>query len=335
MSSPRKSKEELSQQVGTVVAGVKKEQRSKTPSERAAAANRKSVTQTAVAEVTVGKAAQSIANLGVSIQGALNSVNTELQTQLAELARVEEAIKLKNLELEELHGKDVLASALDTLVTNYETTKTEQATEMAAQRANWQVEQDVHYRQNVARDTSLLESRKRDEEQYVYTRDLNRKVATDQWNDSVRAKEREQAEKERVFTLNHAEREENLKLRELDYVVRRQQMENMLIEAKNDSTKQLNAALSGQKRDYEHQIDLLKRDSDTDKKLLTQQVTTLNDTVSTLRTQLASTQAQVTEATMKVAEIASKAIEGASGKLALDTAMQIKNNDGNGTSRKS
>lgn len=72
-------------------------------------------TRQAAAALTVQKAAQKVAQVGIDIQGAVAKVSEQLMETTQELETVQRAVVLEREELAELHGKDVIASSIDAL----------------------------------------------------------------------------------------------------------------------------------------------------------------------------------------------------------------------------
>jgi hypothetical protein len=92
---------------------------------------------------------------------------------------------------------------------------------------------------------------------------------------------------------------------------------------KTESEKAAVLAAKAAEQKFEQEILLLKKESETEKRLASLQVKTLEDTIARQAAQIEALQKQVEEAKQQVQDIAVKAIEGASGARALAHINQI------------
>ena len=93
------------------------------------------------------------------------------------------------------------------------------------------------------------------------------------------------------------------------------------VKTESDKAAVLASKAAGQK--FEQEILLLKKEADTEKRLASLQVKTLEDTITRQAAQIEALQKQADEAKQQVQDIAVKAIEGASGAKALAHINQI------------
>lgn len=92
---------------------------------------------------------------------------------------------------------------------------------------------------------------------------------------------------------------------------------------KTESDKAAVLAPKAAEQRFEQEIMLLKKEADTEKRLASLQVKTLEDTIGRQAGQIEALQKQMEEAKQQVQDIAVKAIEGASGARALSHMNQI------------
>jgi predicted phage tail protein len=93
------------------------------------------------------------------------------------------------------------------------------------------------------------------------------------------------------------------------------------VKTESEKAAALAAKAAGQK--FEQEILLLKKEAETEKRLSSLQVKTLEDTIARQTAQIEALQKQMEEAKQQVQDIAVKAIEGASGAKALAHINQI------------
>jgi hypothetical protein len=92
---------------------------------------------------------------------------------------------------------------------------------------------------------------------------------------------------------------------------------------KTESEKAAVLAAKAAEQKFEQEILLLKKEAETEKRLASLQVKTLEDTIARQASQIDALQKQMDEAKQQVQDIAVKAIEGASGAKALAHINQI------------
>lgn len=319
--STKKTSEEKAQDVGSV---INKNKSSSTQRERDSRAARATEVKTASANLSVEKAVQSVAAVGLTIQKSLSSVGEELLARTAELDQVKEAIQVYKDELEELHDKDILASSIEVLIARHEEKKTSLEKVIADAQANWQRLQ-----------AETLEARKRENEQYNYDLQQKRKAADDEYSETVRKRTISDGEQEANKIKNWNEREERLAKAEQEIITKAQAVAIEVEKVKKEMAQDKAIAIATINKDNAHALALVKKDSETDSAIKDGQIKTLTQDNHRLLNAVAELQAKLSEAQSKVAEIAKDAISGASTKLALDTALSIKNDQGNGGPRKS
>lgn len=156
-------------------------------------------TRQAAAALTVQKAAQKVAQVGIDIQGAVAKVSEQLMETTQELETVQRAVVLEREELAELHGKDVIASSIDALLVQHGEQEKQLETTIAAKRQQWQEEQATHAKALQEREAEIARTRQREEDDYRYKTAQVRRDATDKFDDELRA--RDKASRERAGSL--------------------------------------------------------------------------------------------------------------------------------------
>lgn len=244
----------------------------------------------AASGITIETAAKKVTEAQLSIGKTLSDVTNQLQTQLQELDTVTQAVQLKQGELETIYSKEQVLKSLDELNVEFEQHKQNiEDQKLALDRERQQEEADFNF--------NLEQTRKNEQTQYEEQRRLVKNQHRDE--DELRNK---------AFLA----REEELKKHENELIDLRKKVEGFPAELDAAVKKDVAIATNSVKREYEHQLQLLKKDYETAQ-------TVNNNTVAGLNARLAANDkviteltAQLTAAQSKVAEIAKEALTSAS-----------------------
>jgi hypothetical protein len=114
-----------------------------------------------------------------------------------------------------------------------------------------------------------------------------------------------------------------LKESENELVRLRKESEELPVRLKKEAQAAAAEAAKSTAAQFEQQILMLKKDSDTERRVSELQVKTLEESASRQAVQIAALEKQLGEAKQQVQDIAVKAIEGASGARALSHINQI------------
>ncbi len=272
-------------------------------------------TRQAAAALTVQKAAQKVAQVGIDIQGAVAKVSEQLMETTQELETVQRAVVLEREELAELHGKDVIASSIDALLVQHGEQEKQLETTIAAKRQQWQEEQATHAKALQEREAEIARTRQREEDDYRYKTAQVRRDATDKFDDELRARDKASRERAEQFEKGWILREEGIKSREKEFTDA--VAKAAALDAENKKAESGLAALGAQLRDLKHQTALASAAEAQKLALSEQRNQALDAANKTLAEQVVSLQKALDAARIQVTEIATKSVEGASGRLAL------------------
>jgi hypothetical protein len=277
----------------------------------------------AVDGTTVEGVVQKISGLGLEISKSLADVSAKLVEEVERLSTVREAVNLERAELERLHKIDVAATALDQLVQDHAREKERLEAEIASQRAAWEEESSNAERERKEQEESLKKARAREIEEYEYKKNLERKKAQDKYEEDQRLQEKKNKERQETLEKSWQQRETALKEQEQELLRLRKEAQEFPETVKTESDKAAVLAAKAAEQKFEQEIMLLKKEAETEKRLSSLQVKTLEETIARQTAQIAGLQKQVDEAKQQVQDIAVKAIEGASGAKALAHINQI------------
>ncbi len=261
--------------------------------------------------------------MGLEISKALAELSAKLVEEVERLSAVREAVGLERVELERLHKIDVAATALDQMVQDHAREKERLDAEIAEQRAAWERESGDVERERKEQEDNLKKARAREIEEYEYKKNLERKKAQDKYDEDQRVQEKKNKERQETLEKNWQQRETALKEQEQELLRLRKEAQDFPETVKTESEKAAALASKAAERKFEQEILLLGKEADTEKRLSSLQVKTLEDTIAGQTAQIAALQKQVEEAKQQVQDIALKAIEGASGAKALAHINQI------------
>ncbi|QRN96373.1 kinetoplast-associated protein [Archangium violaceum] len=272
---------------------------------------------TDVSGLTAESAVKKVTEAGLTINKTLAGINEQVIALVEELKQLDEAIHLKNEELSVLHGKDVAASALDVLVTEYDRKKAELQAEM--ERLQKEIaDTRAKFATDLAAEREASElARKRAEEEYQYDIQLQRKKEQDTFAEHMRQQAAVEREREEKLRKEWATREEALKLREKELEDLRRQVSDFPLVLKKETDTAAAIAGNRVKGEWEVKFTLAQKDAETAQRVASMEIASLKETNGKQAQALQTLQTELAEAKRQVQAIAEKALESASGARAL------------------
>ena len=150
----------------------------------------------AVGQLTPETVVQRISGITLDVAKVLSGVQQQLVTAVEEFNTTKEGVNLLKEELNELHQKDIAATALDQLVQDYETKAKDLEVEIQTRKLDWEKEQQDRSRIQREFDENLVKSRKRESDDYSYKTAQERKRVEDEFTEQFRLKQHENREKQ-------------------------------------------------------------------------------------------------------------------------------------------
>jgi hypothetical protein len=288
----------------------------------------------AAANLTVQKTAQKVTQVGIDIQGAVAKVSEQLMETTQELATVQRAVVLEREELEELHGKDVVASSVDDLLAQHAEQEKQLGIQIAAKKQQWTEEQISHQKALQVQQEEIARTRQREEDDYKYRTTQVQRAAQDKFDEMIRTNDRANQLRQEGLEKGWIIREDAVKAREKEF-------NDAIAKAATltDDNKKLESsvsALGAQLRDTKHATALEKAGFDQKLALEVQKNASLETANKALAEQVIKLTTQLDAARDQVKEIATKSVEGASGRMALAELKEtINSRNENGPQRKS
>lgn len=280
--------------------------------------------------VTVDAVKQKLATASISMRAALNNIDEQLQQATDDLTRTREAVALEEKTLEELYGKEIIASTTRSMLDEHKAKVARLEDERSKALADYNDEvakREIETKEYISkRDTE----RKREVEEYNYNLAVQRRNEAQKYDDTKR--ERDRLEKERIETINKgfAERENKIAAAEKELNDLRAKVTAFPQELEAAVKKAEAIVGNTMKRNAEHEMQIVQMQTKS-------QLDVANNQISSLRTQLdvanaanAKLQEKLAQAEEKVATIATEALKSASGQQTLAQMQSFVQNRDNG-----
>jgi hypothetical protein len=253
----------------------------------------------------------------------LAEVASNLEAEVAKYKSIQKAIEGKEQELQELYGIEKSAGTLAALIESqnqkwreFEVELAEQKEELTREiettRADWEKERKQHEIDIKERDTLEKKARDREKEEYTYGFKRDQQAIKDQLNDEKQKLEKDILQKKEAAAKELAEREKAIVEKERELAQLREKVAAYPKELETTVTKALQEATERIKLEAKNREDLLRKEFEGQKNVLSTRIESLDRTVKEQADQNAKFSRQLETAYQKVQDIAQKAIEGSS-----------------------
>ncbi|MGF1614952.1 MAG: hypothetical protein ACFCVA_13890 [Gammaproteobacteria bacterium] len=278
--------------------------------------------------------AKELNNLKLEINNALAQIADRLEKEVQKFQSVQQAIEFKEKDFQEVYEIERTAASLAALIETQNQKRLDFETEMAARRqqldreiltlrAEWERENKEHDAQIRERDAEEKKSRDRQKENFAYEFEREKRLATDKFQE-------EKANLEKTLRESKEQAEKSLLERERAVAAREHKL-NELEEAVQGFTGEIEAAVTRAVKDATERLkaeaknreELLKKEYDGERNVLTTRIASLEKTVEQQNDQIAKLSQQIEAAYQKVQDIALKAVEGSSAYKSLTSLQQI------------
>lgn len=293
---------------------------------------RAAATRDSVKGLTVDSAVNALTKTSLDVQKIFASLTELITAKVTELNQVQEAVALERIELENLHGADVVKSDLLALIAEHDAKAVELSVEIDNAKHEWAAELEAHNKAESDRISELTKTRTRDEQDFKYNQAILRKKDQDEWNQLTVQRERDAKAKQELLEKGWNMREEVLKSQEKNLADLQVQVAAFPETLKKEVDKNVAIATSSLKKDLTNQFALDRKDLETNLSLSKAEVVSAKTTNATLLDQLARTQLELAKAQEQVTKIAQSALDSASGARALAEvqSMQTRERDTGG-----
>lgn len=286
-----------------------------------------SLEKKAILEKTTGSCADDIVKGLADLKMIINKSFKELEDQLLaenqKLIDLKKAITICNQELEELYEIKVNANTLAALILaqkeksmSFEKTMKERTVnfeqEIQEKRTLWKKEQEEFELAAKEQENLTKKLRIREEEEYLYKRNLVRAKEQDKYLNEAEALEKELTDQRQALENEFKDREAKIADAEQELIALREQTKNFPTEKEQAVLEKTNAITQELTTKYEYEAKLAQTKVDGEIKVYKQIISNLESKVTTLEEQIGKFTERANHATLQVQDIAIKAIEGAS-----------------------
>jgi len=275
-----------------------------------------------VKDISSDEVIRKFADLNIEISKTLTSLSEKIVGEIQLLAKLHQAAELEKKEIERFHNIDVAQTTLDQLIADYRTKKEEFEQELASQEAAFEEEGQKRETLSQEEEENLTKSRKRESEEYEYKKNLERKKAQDKYEEEIRLRDKQNKEKQKSLEKSWQQREASLKAQEEELIQLRKVVQDYPSRIQQEVDKAVSEAILRTQEKLAHEIELLKRDNESERRIAELKIKTLEESLLRQMSQVSTMQGQVEEAKKQVQDIAVKAIEGASGAKAFQIALE-------------
>jgi len=277
---------------------------------------------------------QEISGLKIEIGKVLTQIGDKLEDQVGKFKAIQNAILLKEKELQELYEIEKSAMTLAALIEAQNQKKQQFETEMSARkeelsleiqnaRYEWTKEKADYETQVKERDAAEKKKRDREKEEYEYGFKRQQQIAKDKYED-----EKGRLEKEILLTKERMDGE--LSGREKIIAAKEEELNDLrkrvaLFPKELDAAGAKAVKETGERLTWEakNREELLKKEFTGEKNVLTTRIESLEKTVKEQSAQIAALTQFLEKANQKVQEIAVKALESASAQKSLSSLQQL------------
>jgi chromosome segregation ATPase len=244
-----------------------------------------------------------VGTLQVSVQESLANLSGALSSKIQEMQNLETAIALKNQRLKELHNIESEAVTLDDMKAQREAEQQEWNAQRNEREQEWDEEENERNRRL-----------QRAEDEYRYNFEQLKKKQYDEFDAEMNKKKRDEALRSETLERSWKERDAAIKAKEQEFTNLQAQVAGFDQRLKTEVAKAEAVLSNTLKKQYDHEMALLKKDFDAEKNLHQIRVSAMDETITSLQDQIKDLQAQLAQARSDAKEVASQALQSASGR---------------------
>jgi uncharacterized coiled-coil protein SlyX len=304
-----------------------------------------SMNQPSTVQQKMNATIEGLAKIQLGFGSAANELSEQLTTQASKLGEIREAVENEIQQLTQLHNLEVSEDILDTLIASYENnSKTYEdefsqrkevlLQEIDEQRKTWAKEQEENSRVIKERNEDIKRIRQRDEAEYKYNLELQRKLEKDEYEQQQKILNNQLEELQEETDKQWAEREKVISEREKQFEEYKAKVEAL---PKDKETAIKKATEEGKGIAYYQakiKSDLYGKEVEGQKRFYEQRLQSLEQTITNQETRIQNLSKQLDSALKQVQDLAVKAIEGSANvnsyqaikEIALEQAKsQVKN----------
>ena len=277
---------------------------------------------------------RSIGNLKALVGKALGELAERLTSEGARFRSLQAAIASKEKELQELYGIEKSAAALAALIEaqnlrklqfedDLAKTRESLSAEVESTRAEWEREKKQREAEARERDAAEKKAREREKEEFLYGFKRDQQAMRDQLADEKKKLEQDLQARREGGLKDLAEREKTLGAKEAEFAQLQSRVAQFPKELETAVAKTLQESTDRIKLEAKNREELLKREFDGQRNVLTTRIESLEKSVKELTDQNGKLSRQLETAYQKIQEIAEKAIEGSAQSKAYSELQKV------------
>lgn len=269
------------------------------------------------------KIIKNIAHLKLTIGQSLDQLEQAFSEEYRKLSNLQKAIEIETSTIEELYGIKRNARSLEVLLLAQKERKEQFELEMRKieeeleqeieeKKQSWKKEEEIFETEKKEQALQLKKERKRDEEDYNYTLQLERKKDNDLYEEKKQTLEKELRGKKLALETEFAQREKVVSEQEQEFKNLKQEVE-LFPEKLEAAVKQAEAGVKEElEREFNYKTELTSQEYAGEKKLNLQTISSLKEKIKEQEEIIYQLTQKANTAGDQVQAIAIKAIEGAS-----------------------
>lgn len=328
--SMKNTKQEMLAAYHNLLKDIESKQQNELKPEKEIQTKKKKEVLSAVTRLSMDGVVEDANKLKLEIARILSQVSDKLETEVNKLHQLQEAIDIKEQELKEIYDIDRSAGTLVALIEaqNQErekfvdemvTRKEDLRREIESTREQWKKEKEHYEAATKEHQASEAKDRKRDKEEYEYSFQREKELAKDQFEQE---KAKLIVEKEKIeIEMTEIREQTNKELSERQRVIAEKEKGFELLQGQVSEfpnkidcavADAIKAATEKLEREAKYQKDLIEKQFEGEKNVLTVRIESLQKTVKEQNEQISKLSQQQELAYQKVQDVAVKAIDGAS-----------------------
>ncbi len=265
-----------------------------------------------VKDININDVVSQVNNLQVSVQKTLADLCATVTVKVQQMEQLDTAIHLKDDRLQELHNIEKEAISLD-----------EMRAQRDQERLDWDLERQNREKRRIEEENEFVKARNRKEDEWKYDFDQKKKRVQEEFDAEVARNKRNEQLRHEALERSWVERENTLKSKETEFQTLQAQVAGF--DAKlADTTKKAEAVGFGAaSAKFNHEIALLKKDAESDKKVAEMRINSQTTQIEGLMNQIEDLQTQLQSARQDAKEVANEALKSASSRQLADTLQKV------------
>ena len=256
-----------------------------------------------------------VGELQMRLQGTLAGLSAAIAGKVEQMQKVDEAIILKNKELQELHNIDTLATTIEDMAVQQQEAQADWDKQTEEKRTAWKEEQAERMKQW---------QREQEEHEYQLAQLLREK--RDSIEATISQARRAEAIRQEDLTRKWQDREDELTSKEEKVQKLQEEVAGFEERLKSEVNRAEKITENSIKKHYEHQMELMKKDVDAADKLHAAEVNSLRSKVAGLEDEMRNLQRTLELARQDAKEVTAAALESASGRRVTEALQKVVDN---------